>query len=93
MSPIVDPERRRESGRNAARRYAATPHGREKIRQYRRRRIEAVQAIKIECGCIDCGYREHPAALHFDHRDPDTKQFQVMKAIAAGRAWDDVMAE
>lgn len=32
-----------------------------------RERIEAVSRIKVEEGCIDCGYNAHPAALHFDH--------------------------
>jgi TnpA family transposase len=22
---------------------------------------------KVELGCVDCGYRDHHAALHFDH--------------------------
>lgn len=26
-----------------------------------------VDRIKLEAGCIDCGYAEHPAALQFDH--------------------------
>jgi hypothetical protein len=26
-----------------------------------------IQSIKMERGCTDCGYREHPAALDFDH--------------------------
>lgn len=26
-----------------------------------------VQGIKLERGCADCGYREHAAALDFDH--------------------------
>lgn len=58
--PYLDPEQ--------ARRYA---------RLHSRRRIRAHQAfldeIKLERGCIDCGYRENAAALEFDHRDPDTK--------------------
>ncbi|MBS1674381.1 MAG: hypothetical protein JSS74_10495 [Actinobacteria bacterium] len=32
-----------------------------------------IEALKLAAGCVDCGYREHPAALHFDHRDPNTK--------------------
>jgi len=31
---------------------------------------------KTSRGCADCGYRAHPAALHFDHVDPDTKHSQ-----------------
>lgn len=35
---------------------------------------QAIDALKLATGCIDCGYRAHPAALHFDHTDPDTKR-------------------
>jgi len=27
----------------------------------------AISTLKIEAGCVDCGYNEHPEALHFDH--------------------------
>ena len=33
------------------------------------RRRHWVNYIKIRSGCTDCGYNEHPAALHFDHVD------------------------
>ena len=33
-----------------------------------------LEALKLAAGCTDCGYREHPAALHFDHREPTTKR-------------------
>ena len=26
-----------------------------------------LDAFKIAAGCVDCGYRAHPHALHFDH--------------------------
>jgi len=29
--------------------------------------------IKLARGCEVCGFRVHPAALQFDHIDPDTK--------------------
>jgi hypothetical protein len=32
-----------------------------------------LQAIKLERGCADCGYNEHPAALDFDHRPGEEK--------------------
>lgn len=38
--------------------------------QARRQRDAArgiVDAIKLEAGCVDCGYAEHPEALDFDH--------------------------
>jgi hypothetical protein len=33
-----------------------------------------LNAVKLAAGCVDCGYRVHPQALHFDHRDPSTKR-------------------
>jgi hypothetical protein len=27
----------------------------------------AISTMKLELGCIDCGYAEHPEALDFDH--------------------------
>jgi len=27
----------------------------------------ALESYKLEKGCIDCGYRDNPAALQFDH--------------------------
>ena len=49
----LTPERKREKAAVANRR--AT-----KIRRW-------LDAYKGERGCVDCGYREHHAALHFDH--------------------------
>jgi hypothetical protein len=43
----------------------------------KRRNVEAARrtldAFKLAKGCQDCGYREHPGALQFDHVDPRTK--------------------
>ncbi len=33
-----------------------------------------LDALKLASGCVDCGYRVHPAALQFDHLDPSTKR-------------------
>lgn len=30
-------------------------------------RLVWVRAYKMSQGCVDCGYRGHPSALHFDH--------------------------
>lgn len=40
-------------------------------------------AYKMSHGCIDCGYREHPVALDFDHVDGKTLHFNRMKSIRA----------
>mgnify|MGYP006294318355 CR=1 FL=1 len=29
--------------------------------------------IKMSSGCVICGYNKHPAALTFDHTDPESK--------------------
>lgn len=54
-------------------------------------RVPMVNAIKMERGCIDCGYNAHPAALHFDHRDPSTKSFTIAKQLTC--RLDRLMAE
>ena len=37
-------------------------------RKARQRKLLAyIQAIKVERGCTDCGYRANPVALDFDH--------------------------
>lgn len=41
-----------------------------------------LDAYKIEQGCIDCGYREHAVALHFDHRGELPKRANVSYMIA-----------
>jgi len=65
---------------------------------YSRRRHSAyaarLAAIKLASGCLDCGYRAHPAALHFDHRPGSQKRFNL--ALGWGRtiqAVEDEMAK
>jgi Zn finger protein HypA/HybF involved in hydrogenase expression len=45
---------------------------------------DIVNRIKLERGCVDCGYRGHPSALHFDHRDPGLKSFAVARGLRRG---------
>lgn len=61
---------------------------------YRRRRSQ-LAAIKLERGCIDCGYNAHPAALQFDHREPGTRNPGWDKSMAsnATRNWNAILAE
>lgn len=81
------PEARRERSRTESRRrYHAAG---ERSRRYRRERTAAIRAerlpmisdIKLSRGCLDCGYNAHPAALHFDHRDPTDKSFEIAKSL------------
>lgn len=42
-----------------------------------------VNRYKLYCGCADCGYKEHPEALHFDHIRDKT----IDVAAAVKRKW------
>lgn len=46
---------------------------------YRRNR-EYLDSVKLERGCLDCGYREHAVALDFDHRPGSDKSFNLNQA-------------
>lgn len=50
-----------------------------------------VDEIKVKAGCVECGYNLHPAALDFDHLDPDTKLFTI--ATGMSRSWQSLMDE
>ena len=54
---------------------------RETNNQYNKARYhknrEALQAIKMERGCADCGYRDNAEALQFDHLDAGAKRFKL----------------
>jgi hypothetical protein len=41
------------------------------------RKTLEVQAYKVEQGCVDCGYNDHPAALEFDHLPGEDKLFNI----------------
>lgn len=56
----------------------STPEAR--ARMARRNLDEAARildSLKTATGCTDCGYRTHPAALHFDHIDRSTKRREL----------------
>lgn len=50
-----------------------------------------VDEIKLSRGCIDCGYNKAPEALHFDHRDPAEKSFQISNNLTTN--WEKVLVE
>lgn len=48
-----------------------------------------LDAYKLKNGCVDCGYREHHAALHFDHvRGEKLLNVCNAKSIAQGKGRD-----
>jgi len=49
-------------------------------------RAALLERFKTLKGCARCGYREHPAALQFHHRDPATKAGKVSSFLRAGMA-------
>jgi hypothetical protein len=50
-----------------------------------------VREHKLAVGCKDCGYREHVAALDFDHLPGMEKKFIL--GDAGKHSWDDVLDE
>lgn len=64
--------------------YAST----EQTRQYHRDRyrdlLEEIERYKLEQGCADCGYKEHSAALEFDHVR-GVKKANVAQLVGRGR--------
>jgi hypothetical protein len=44
-----------------------------------------IRAIKMESGCVVCGYNEHPAALEFDHLEGFVKSFSIAEKMGSSR--------
>lgn len=77
------PENREKAKRRNAEHYA---RNRQRISLKRlARKIEFMNLLGGECA--RCGF-DHPAALHFHHRDPATKLFDVAQAIQSPRKYD-----
>lgn len=56
------------------------------------RKRDIIQAIKLERGCADCGYRENAVALEFDHRPGEVKSLSIGRAISQA-GLDRLLAE
>ena len=50
-----------------------------------------LDAYKLEKGCTDCGYKDHPAGLEFDHRPGELKKGCVTSMV--GKGWGTIKAE
>lgn len=55
-------------------------------------RQKFIDAYKLAMGCEDCGYREHPRALDFDHLPGTAKRANVANLVMHA-SWDAVVAE
>jgi len=42
--------------------------------------------------CADCGVRFPSVCMDFDHRDPNTKEFNISRSLAH-RSWESILAE
>ena len=70
-------------------------------RQARDRRRQSVRVhvngldlaqMKLDSGCVDCGYAGHSAALHFDHL-PGHEKRQNLSRMMRGYSRESVLAE
>ena len=50
------------------------------------------QLIKLQRGCVDCGYNEHAIALQFDHIG-NNKKNSVSNLIRSDYAWSTIKNE
>lgn len=70
-----------------------TPEYREKINKQMNDRATKVRRwldnYKMEKGCIDCGYKNHHAALHFDHVR-GTKKMNVCNSTSISGALNEI---
>lgn len=78
-------------------RLAARGINKEKLRaraeRVRKDNLRITNEIKMKNGCEACGYREHPAALHFDHIDRTTKRTNVGNMVNGAYNIKDIMEE
>jgi len=54
------------------------------------KRQSALATLKLDSGCVDCGYAENPDALQFDHVRGD-KVRSISQMVLS--AWDKLFAE
>lgn len=72
-------------------RYSDTEMKRRRARDQRRgeigraQRSALIDGIKLERGCVDCGYKVHPAALQFDHLPGNEKMYRLAELRGQGR--------
>lgn len=45
------------------------------------KKTQEIHDYQLKMGCMDCGYRAHPAALDFDHRPGEIKLFNIGEEI------------
>lgn len=56
-------------------------------------RMEFIQNYKLERGCVDCGFKGHPAALEFDHLPQFEKKYAISELMVRMNIPHDVLLE
>lgn len=59
-------------------------------RSFQVKRREMIDRIKVETGCVECGYNAHPAALDFNHVR-GTKLFNISQDTK--KSWELIVDE
>jgi len=85
-----DRKKHPEKYRAYARKYAAQK--REYSRERYHERMNLLRALKLQKGCVDCGYNANAAALDFDHVK-GRKKFTIMTGNNASRSWSVLLRE
>ena len=62
-------------------------------RIYRSKLRDRIALLKMQRGCVDCGYDAHPAALDFDHRTPTMKIANISRMMRDRYSWARICAE
>lgn len=99
--PFKDPEDRKRNRSGYWKTYYADPTRRAKhqaaVKAAEVKRVARVRKwlddYKLEKGCKVCGFKEHPAALDFDHRDPSTKEFNIAEFDRRGVGFERLQKE
>ncbi len=55
-------------------------------------RQPVIDALKLEVGCLCCGYSKKARLLHYHHRDPLTKNFNISDGLQ-NRSWVTIINE
>lgn len=97
--PFKDPGRyHSEEWKEYMRNYQRSWHQRNKEKRlakaYERKRAihNYIQNMKNQLRCVDCG-QQHPATLHFHHRNLEDKMFNISDAVNKGFGLDRIKKE
>ena len=53
-------------------------------KNYLKRNKAILRRYKTRYGCVLCGYKKHPDAIHFDHIDPNIKSREISTMASYG---------